>query len=64
MKYNIFLEKKDKLNLTIKDFAEIVGYSSSSIKKWKNKDETPKWVDIVISYLEMNNEMQKYIKKN
>lgn len=63
MKYNTFLERKKNLSLTIDNFADIIGYSPSSIKKWKEKDETPKWVDIVISYLEINKEIQKNIKK-
>ena len=44
--------KLKKINLTQKEFAEILGISKTTISKWKTKNKAPKYAFIVIDYLE------------
>ena len=57
MKKKEFNEKLSRINLTQKDFAQMVGYSYQAVKQWKD-DKIPKWAGIVLEYFE-----ELYIKK-
>jgi DNA-binding XRE family transcriptional regulator len=46
-----FIERLDDLEMTQKEFALIIGYSYQSVKQWKD-GTIPKWVHIVLEYLE------------
>lgn len=61
MTYNEFIVKKEKLKLSFSQFAELIGYTPDAVKKWKNKEEVPKWVTIVLSYLEISQKIKKDI---
>ncbi len=58
MTFDEFKEKKKILKLTHKDFANLIGYSESSIKAWRMKG-VPKWVDIVIEHLIILDDLNK-----
>lgn len=45
------------LELTKKDFAQIVGMPYQTLMNWKQKDETPIWVD---SWIENYKKARKY----
>jgi len=61
MTYNEFIDKKEKLKLSFSQFAELIGYTPDAVKKWKHKEEVPKWVTIVLSYLEISQKIKKDI---
>jgi len=52
MTRKIFKKKLEELNLSQKDFAEVVGYSYQTIKQWKD-GSIPQWVPMVLDYLKM-----------
>lgn len=51
MTYDKFSEKRKTIGITILQFATMVGYSENAIKKWKQKDNIPKWAEIVLEHL-------------
>jgi len=50
--YQEFKNKLRELEITQKKFAEIIGYDSSSIRKWAKKDNIPKFAEIILKYIE------------
>jgi len=58
MTYKEFLKKKEELNLSFSQFADIIGYTPDAIKKWKHRERVPKWVNIIISYIEISNKIK------
>ena len=54
MNKQLFKEKLKDIGLTQKKFAQLVGYSYSAVKGWK---EIPKWVDVILTYMELVNKM-------
>jgi DNA-binding transcriptional regulator YiaG len=61
MTYSNFIIEKEKLNLSFAQFAKIIGYTPDAIKKWKHKDNVPKWVGIVIKYIKISNTINENI---
>lgn len=59
MTYKEFLKKKDELDLSFSQFANIIGYTPDAIKKWKHKEKVPKWVGIIVSYIEISNKIKE-----
>lgn len=51
MNYHEFTEKRGQLKITIDDFAKIIEYTPDAIKKWKQKENIPKWAEIVLEHL-------------
>ncbi|EAJ5683113.1 hypothetical protein BBZ05_04330 [Campylobacter lari] len=45
MDIKVFEKKLNELNLTKKEFANMVGAVYNSVVNWNTKGETPKWVD-------------------
>lgn len=54
-----FKQKLKDLKLNQKKFAELTDYSYSAVKGWK---ETPKWVEFVLSYLEITNNIKEMVE--
>jgi hypothetical protein len=50
MNKKAFKQKLKGLKLNQKKFAELTEYSYSAVKGW---EETPKWVEFVLSYFEI-----------
>lgn len=55
-------EKLKQLDLSQKEFAQFVGCSHQTVKQWK-EHKVPKWVSIVIEYIEMLQAAKKIICK-
>ena len=51
-----FKKKLKDLKLSQKKFAEFTEYSYAAVKGWK---ETPKWVEFVLSYFEIANNVKE-----
>ena len=69
MDYQTFKTKLKECNLNIKEFAEICGLNPKSISiTWKSKNETPKWVEVLLdNYItsqSLNEFCEKFCKKN
>jgi hypothetical protein len=60
MPYEDFLEKKAALRLSFAELGEIIGYTPDAIKKWKKKGVVPRWMEIVIAYVEMSKKMKEF----
>lgn len=58
MRYEDFRKKKEELKLSFSQFADIAGYTTDGIKKWKNREEVPKWAGIVLSYIEISRKIK------
>ena len=58
-----FKDLLSDLGMTQKGFSELVGYSYQAVKQWKD-GEFPKWVPMMLDYLQMikqnSNLAQKY----
>ena len=63
MTFDNFLERKKKLNITYPKLAEHIGYTPDAIKKWKH-GQVPKWVNIVLNYLELEQKIKNDCKDN
>ncbi|MBE2987215.1 hypothetical protein CCAL12920_08230 [Campylobacter sp. RM12920] len=47
-----FEARLNELNLSKKEFVEIVGMPYQTLMNWKQKDETPYWVEPFLYYYE------------
>ena len=47
-----FENKLNELNLSKKEFVQIVGMPYQTLMNWKQKDETPYWVEPFLFYYE------------
>ena len=47
-----FENKLNELNLSKKEFVQIVGMPYQTLMNWKQKDETPAWVEPFLFYYE------------
>lgn len=47
-----FRERLKSLQLTLTQFADYVGYTEQSVRKWED-DTIPLWVEPVLRYLEL-----------
>lgn len=57
MKIESFEKRLTELNITKKEFANLVGAVYNGVVNWNTKGETPKWVD---SWLENYAKANKY----
>ncbi|WP_416861215.1 hypothetical protein [Helicobacter ganmani] len=57
MKIESFKKRLTELNITKKEFANLVGAVYNGVVNWNTKGETPKWVD---SWLENYAKAKKY----
>ena len=49
-----FKRKLKNIGITQKEFANFTGCAYSTVKNWEN---TPKWVDILLNYMEIFHEL-------
>lgn len=55
-------QRLEDLKLTQKEFASIIGYSHQSVKQWKD-GTIPKWVGLVLNYLDGFNRNEEQFKR-
>lgn len=66
MNYDEFENKLKSVSLSKKEFVDIVGMPYQTLMNWKQKDETPYWVEPFLFYYEKGktlNELLAIIKK-
>lgn len=61
MTFDDFLKRKKNLKITYPTFAEHIGYTPDAVKKWRHS-QVPKWVNIVLSYLELEQKIKNDCK--
>jgi len=64
MDYQSFKIKLKECNLTIKQFAEMCELNPNSISiTWKSKNETPKWVDVLLDNYIKTKSLDEFCEK-
>ena len=51
--YKDFEDRLKKLKIDEAHFAQLLGYSSDAIRKWKDKGKVPRWVKYPLAYFGM-----------
>lgn len=62
MKNTDFENRLETLNLSKKDFAKLVGMPYQTLMNWKQKDQTPTWVEPFLYHYEKSLSLDELIK--
>ena len=64
MDKKVFQLKLKELGYTQKEFAEFIGRSEESLKKWSNDCTIPSWAIVIIQLLEENKDYKDFFESH